>query len=84
MECKHNELNIKNIRGQREGGHGGGARAEEPEIYCEIRRGEEGGNESIRRGRSQMWSQVQCFPSASELWFIMKKFKGSGLNPKQK
>lgn len=30
----------------------------------------------MRRGRSQTWSQVQRFPSASELWFIMKKFQG--------
>lgn len=30
----------------------------------------------MRRGRSQTWSQFECFPPASELRFIMKKFQG--------
>lgn len=40
-------------------------------------RGEEevGGGKEIWT-EPEMWSQVQHFPSASEPWFIMKKFQG--------
>lgn len=40
-----------------------------------LREVKQGGKEGIRRSRSQTWSQVQHFPSASELQFIIKKFQ---------
>lgn len=73
MGRKQRDGNIKNMRGRRgERGHGVGARVEEPEIYSRRRRRDEGGWE--REKESQTWSQVQCFPSASEPWLIMNKF----------